>query len=88
VTRHRCLSIGWAISIFLATGCQDPSAPFVVPSSYAMRSVDGASVPATLFHGGATEVALLADTIHLYPLGVAQRSTISRYTTSPVRALS
>jgi hypothetical protein len=79
VPRSRCLPI--ACAIFLTSGCQDPTAPLVVPSSYVARSVEGTSLPATLVHGDATDVALLADTIHLHPLGVAERISIHRRTT-------
>ena len=70
-----------ACVIFLTTGCQDPTAPLVVPSSYVARTVEGMSLPATFVHGGATDVALVADTIRLYPLGVAERISIYRRTT-------
>jgi hypothetical protein len=53
----------------------------VVPSSYVARSVEGTPLPATFLHGDATDIALLADTIHLYPLGVAQRISLHRRTT-------
>ena len=68
-------------ALFLATACHDPSAPLLVPSSYVARTIEGASLPATLVHGDLTDVALLADTIHLHPLGVAQRVSIYRRTT-------
>ena len=77
--RSRCLAI--VCAIVAATACNDPNAPLVVPSSYAARSVEGAAVPATIVHGDMTDVALFADTIHLYPLGVAERVSVYRRTT-------
>lgn len=79
VSRSRFLFI--VCAMFLATGCRDPNAPLVVPASYVARTVEGTPVPATLVHGSASEVALLADTIHLHPMGVAKRISIHRYTT-------
>ena len=79
VTHSRNLPI--MCVIVLATGCHNPSAPLVIPSSYVARSVEGTSVPATVLHGDASEVALVADTIHLHPLGVAERITLYRRTT-------
>lgn len=68
-------------TLFLATACHDPSAPLVVPASYVARTIEGSALPATLFHGDVTDVALLADTIQLRPLGVAERVSIFRRTT-------
>ena len=79
VPRSCCRSILGAL--FLATACRDPNAPLVVPSSYVARTIEGTSLPATLVHGDVTDVALLADTIHLHPLGVAERVSIYRRTT-------
>ena len=67
--------------LVLTTGCQDPTAPLVIPSSYVARSVGRMSLPATFLHGGASDVALVADTIHLYATGVAERITVRRHTT-------
>jgi hypothetical protein len=78
VGRSRLPSI--ASVLLLATGCHNPSAPVVVPSSYVARTIEGRSLPVTLQHGGATDVALLADTLHLYPLGVAERISLYRLT--------
>ena len=77
--RSCCLPI--LAALFLATGCHDPSAPLVVPSSYVARTIEGTPLPATFVHGDVTDVALLADTIHLHPLGVAERVSIYRRTT-------
>jgi hypothetical protein len=79
VPRSRCLPI--VCAIFLTTGCEDPSAPLVIPSSYVARSVEGRSLPATFIHGDMSDVALLADTIHLQPGGVAERISVQRLTT-------
>jgi hypothetical protein len=78
VPRSRSLPL--VCAVILTTACQNPSAPLVVPSSYVARSVEGTPLPATFIHGGMTDVALLADTIHLYPLGVAERISIYRRT--------
>ena len=64
----------------LVTACHDPSAPAVVPSSYVARSIEGTSLPATFSHGDVIDVALVADTIHLFPSGVAERISIYRRT--------
>lgn len=77
--RSRCLRV--VCAVVLTTGCQDPTAPLVVPSSYVARSVEGMSLPATFLHGGASDVALVTDTIHLYATGVAERISIYRRTT-------
>lgn len=77
--RWRCLRLVYVV--VLTTGCQDPTAPLVVPSSYVARSVEGMSLPATFIHGGASDLALVADTIHLYATGVAERISIYRRTT-------
>jgi hypothetical protein len=74
----RCLPISYAM--ILVTGCHDPSGPLVLPSSYVARTVEGTPLPATFMHGDVTDIALLADTIHLYPLGVAERISIHRHT--------
>ena len=78
--RSRCLRVVCVV-VLVTTGCQDPTAPLVVPSSYVARSVEGMSLPATFLHGGASDVALVADTIHLYAMGVSERISIYRRTT-------
>ena len=80
VLRPRRLRVVCVV-VLATTGCQNPTAPLVVPSSYVARSVEGMSLPATFVHGGATDVALVADTIHLYATGVAERISIYRRTT-------
>ena len=77
--RSRCLRV--VCLVVLTTGCQNPTAPLVIPSSYVARSVGRMSLPATFLHGGASDVALVADTIHLHATGVAERITIRRHTT-------
>ena len=67
-------------AILLTTGCEDPTAPLVIPSSYVARSVEGASLPATFIHGDVSDVALIADTIHLHFGGLAERISIQRLT--------
>jgi hypothetical protein len=79
VPRSCCLFILGALLV--ATACHDPSAPLVLPSSYVARTIEGTSLPATIVHGDATDVALLADTIHLHELGVAERISFYRRTT-------
>lgn len=79
MTRSRCLPM--LCASLLASACHDPSAPRVAPSSYVARSVEGTAVPATFAHGDMTDVALVADTIHFHPLGVADRIGIYRRTT-------
>ena len=68
-------------AVVLASACDDPSAPLGGLSSYVARSLEGMPLPATLLHGDMSDLALLADTIHLYPHGVAERISIRRLTT-------
>lgn len=77
--RSYCFPI--VCAIFLTTACQDPSGPLVIPSSYFARSVEGTSLPATLIHGDASDVALVADTIHFHLGGLAEHISIQRLTT-------
>ena len=74
--RSHCFPI--VCAIFLTTGCEDPSAPLAIPSSYVARSVEGTSLPATFIHGDAADVALVADTIHFHFGGLAERISIQR----------
>jgi hypothetical protein len=80
VPRSRCLPTLYVL--LLASGCDEPTAPLLVPSTYVARTVNGASVPAPLIDYGTGQVVLLADTLHLYPLGASQRISIYRHLTS------
>lgn len=66
--------------LFLATGCHDPTAPFPVPSTFVVRTVNDASVPAPVISHEDLESVLLADTIHFFPRGLARRISIHRNT--------
>ena len=70
-------------ALFFAGGCHDPVAPLVVPSTYVARAVNGAPLPVAAFGDPTNPITLLADTIYLYPLGIAERVSIYR---DPARA--
>jgi hypothetical protein len=67
-------------ALFLLTGCNDPTAPLPVPSTFVARTVNGTALPAPVISHEALEMVVLADTLHFYPFGVAQRISIHRST--------
>jgi hypothetical protein len=79
--RFRNLGI-W--TLFLATACYEPAGPLAMPSTFVVRSINGSDIPAPVISHEVYESVVLADTIHFYPLGVAQRISIYRNTTTGV----
>jgi hypothetical protein len=57
-----------------AIACRETNGPIPVPSAYVARAVHGLPLPAPIIQGEDYQMIMVADTLRLFPLGVAWRS--------------